>query len=435
MKTSAPRRPAPKTAQRDHRPPAARASKAAPTPGYAHAFVRADKERSLARRHPWLFASGIERVVGTPAPGETIALVDQAGGFIAWAAWSPQSSIRARIWSFDPADRIDDAWFAARVQRAVARRRHLRHRTDAIRLVCGEADALPGLVVDQYGQQLVIQCLSVGIDTHRETLIDALVSATGCQDVYERSDASVRSREGLPPFNGLRRGAMPTAPIPIEEDGVRYEVDVLQGHKTGFYIDQRDNRLAVRHEVERLVQERPGQAIQVLNAFAYTGGFSLAALAGGAHSALTVDSSAEALAGAQRNAQRNGWGQEQLPVEQADVFALLSRCALEQRRFDLIVLDPPKFAPAAAHLDRAARAYKEINRKALSLLSSGGALFTFSCSGAVNADLFQKIIAAAVIDSGVDCSLVRRLGAGTDHPIAMTHPEGEYLKGLLLRRD
>jgi len=428
----------PRRASLSERPPslAARARVSLPA-GVAPAqvIVRAGKERSLERRHPWLYAGGVEHVIGDPTSGDTVALIDASGGFLAWAAWSPQSTIRARAWSFEREDRIDPAWFTARIQRAIERRRHLHERTDAVRLIFGEADGLPGLVVDRYGSQLVIQCLAAGVAAHREVLVDALVATTGCVDVYERSDAAVRAREGLESTTGVLRGREPSGPIEIVEDGIRYGVDIVSGHKTGFYIDQRDNRRAVREEIGRLRLDRTDQPITMLNAFSYTGGFSLAALAGGAASALTVDSSAEALAMAQHNAQRNGFGPEQLVAAQSDVFALLSEAAQQQRRFDLIVLDPPKFAPSASHVERAARAYKEINRKALGLLHPGGALFTFSCSGAIDVDLFQKIVAGAVIDAQVDCSLVRRLGAGDDHPMAMTHPEGEYLKGLLLRRN
>lgn len=401
----------------------------------AQVIVRKGKERSLARRHPWLYAGAVEHVIGNPVSGATVALIDSQGGFLAWAAWSPQSMIRARVWSFDIQDRIDPSWFVARVLRAVERRSHLAGRTNALRLVFGEADGLPGLVVDRYGTQLVVQCLAAGVAAHRDMLVDALVAATGCVDVYERSDAAVRSREGLDPTTGVLRGISPSAPIEVEEDGIRYGVDIVSGHKTGFYIDQRDNRRAVREEIERLRADRMGEPIEMLNTFSYTGGFSLAALAGGAATALNVDSSAEALAMAGHNAQRNGFDADQLLVEQSDVFGWLTQATQAQRRFDLIVLDPPKFAPSAAHVERAARAYKEINRKALGLLRPGGSLLTFSCSGAIDVDLFQKIVAGAVIDSRIDVSLIRRLGAGDDHPMAMTHPEGEYLKGLLLRRN
>jgi len=401
----------------------------------AEVVVRAGKERSLQRRHPWLYAGAIERVIGQPASGETVAIVDRAGNFLAWAAWSPQSTIRARVWSFDPQAVIDQAWFNERIARAAQRRQHLLARTDAVRLVFGEADGLPGLIVDRYADQLVVQCLAAGVAAQRERIVESLVAATACQHVYERSDAAVRAREGLPATSGVLLGSTPSAPIEIHEDGLRYGVDIVHGHKTGCYLDQRDNRLLVGNEVARLRALREGAQIEVLNTFAYTGGFSLAALAAGAHRAVTVDSSAEALALARLNGQRNGFADERLELEQSDVFAYLTRAAQAAQRFDVIVVDPPKFAPSSAHVERAARAYKEINRKALALLRPGGALLTFSCSGAIDVDLFQKIVASAVIDARVDCTLVRRLGAGDDHPMAMTHPEGEYLKGLLLRRD
>ena len=427
----------PTTAQTSPHPSAHSSPRASLPSGLATAqvIVRDGKQRSLERRHPWLYAGAVEQVIGEPVSGATVALVDAQGGFLAWAAWSPQSTIRARVWSFDIEDQIDPSWFAARVARAVERRGHLASRTNAMRLVFGEADSLPGFVVDRYGVQLVIQCLAAGVAAHRDTLVNALVAATGCVDVYERSDVAVRAREGLESITGVLGGLTPSAPIEVEEDGIRYGVDIVSGHKTGFYIDQRDNRRAVREEIERLCAHRSDEPVEMLNTFSYTGGFALAALAGGASTALNIDSSAEALAMAELNAKRNGFGPDQLLVEQSDVFGWLTQAAQAQRRFDLIVLDPPKFAPSAAHVDRAARAYKEINRKALGLLRPGGALFTFSCSGAIDVDLFQKIVAGAVIDANIDVSLIRRLGAGDDHPMAMTHPEGEYLKGLLLRRN
>jgi 23S rRNA (cytosine1962-C5)-methyltransferase len=311
---------------------------------------------------------------------------------------------------------------AGRIRRAVARRADLAAVTDAVRLVFGEADLLPGLVVDRYRDQLVVQFTSVGAEKWRDAAVDALVEATGCEAVYERSDASARTREGLPLREGAIRGEVP-APIEVTEHGVRYRVDVVAGHKTGFYIDQRDNRQLV-------AAHAPGR--RVLNVFCYTGGFTLAARRAGAVEAVSVDSSAEALAMAGENERLNGLA----PSEwvQSDAFEALRRMVEAGRQFDLVVLDPPKFAPSVQHVDRAARAYKEVNMKALRLLAPGGLLFTFSCSGAIGADLFQKIVAGAVFDAGVDAQLLRRLQAGSDHPMAMTHPEGEYLKGLLLRR-
>lgn len=385
--------------------------------------LKPGKDRSLLRRHPWIYANAIDRVSGAPASGETVRVLGADGRFLAWAAFSPASSIRARTWSFVESEPVDEPLIAARVTAAVARREGLQRDTDAVRLIFGEADMLPGLVVDRYGDQLVVQVLAAGVEHWRETIVEALCQATGCTAVYERSDAAARGREGLSPREGVLRGELP-APVAITEHGVRYQVDVITGHKTGFYIDQRDSRQLVGQYA---------QGRRVLNCFCYTGGFTLAARRGGAIEAVSVDSSAEALAMARANEQLNGFEQESTWL-QANVFDTLKTLQAEQRQFDLIVLDPPKFAPSVQHLDRASRAYKEINMKALRLLAPGGLLFTFSCSGAVSVDLFQKIVAGAVFDARTDAQLLHRLSAGVDHPMLMTHPEGEYLKGLLLRR-
>lgn len=394
----------------------------------AQLTLRPGKERSLLRRHPWVYANAIARVDGAPAGGDTVRVVSADGRFLAWAAYSPASTIRARAWTFAEAQRVDADWVEERLAQAIARRATLVEGTDAVRLVFGEADLLPGLVVDRYRDQLVLQFLSAGVEAWRDAVVDALPRLTGCRDLYERSDAAAREREGLSPREGALAGAAPSAPVQIDEFGVRYAVDVIGGHKTGFYIDQRDNRAMVAaHAAGR----------RVLNCFCYSGGFSIAALRAGAASALSVDSSGPALEYARLNQRLNGL--DGLPGErcewlEANVFDALKRLAAEGRTFDLIVLDPPKFAPSSHHVDRAARAYKEINLKALRLLSPGGLLFTFSCSGAIDVDLFQKIVAGAVFDAGVDAQMLRRLQAGDDHPMLMTHPEGEYLKGLMLMR-
>jgi 23S rRNA (cytosine1962-C5)-methyltransferase len=364
-------------------------------------------------------------VEGTPRGGETVRVLAADGRFLAWAAFSPASVTRARAWSYSETDRIDAGWIEARLAEAIARRATLVHGTDALRLVFGEADRLPGLVVDRYRDQLVVQFLAAGVEAWRDTIVDALPRLTGCGDVYERSDASARGREGLDTREGRLAGAAPGAPVEIDEAGVRYAVDVIGGHKTGFYIDQRENRaLVAAHARGR----------SVLNCFCYTGGFTLAALKAGAASAVSIDSSGPALEGARLNQRLNGIGESNCEWLEANVFDTLNRLGGEGRSFDLIVLDPPKFAPSAHHVDRAARAYKEINLKALRLLAPGGLLFTFSCSSAIGVDLFQKIVAGAVFDAGVEAQMIRRLQAGADHPMLMTHPEGEYLKGLMLLR-
>jgi 23S rRNA (cytosine1962-C5)-methyltransferase len=395
--------------------------------------LKPGKEKSLRRRHPWVYATAVGRVVGKPESGATVAVQTSDGQWLAWAAYSPASSIRARVWSFDHADRIDAAWMAERVRTAVERRVALLATTSAMRLVFGESDRLPGLIVDRYAAQLVTQFQSAGVDAWRPVLVDALLQATGCSDVYDRSDGATRTREGLEPIRGVLAGAEPPEAVHIDEHGLKFLVDVRRGHKTGYYIDQRNNRQLVRGltaESERQQGRKP----RALNCFCYTGGFTIALLAGGAEHVHSIDSSAEALELAAEHVQLNGYGADAAGLEQADVFEALRRLRNDGAQFDLIVLDPPKFASSHHHVERAARAYKDINLNALKLLAPGGHLLTFSCSGAIDVDLFQKIVAGAVIDAGVEAWMLRRLSAGTDHPLMMTVPESEYLKGLLLTR-
>jgi 23S rRNA (cytosine1962-C5)-methyltransferase len=405
-------------------------------PQAASLLLKPGKERSLQRRHPWVFASAVASVQGEPASGDLLAVRGADRRFLAWAAYSPDSLIRARCWSFHEADRIDAAWMHARVDAAVARRQGLWASTSAARLVFGEADGLPGLVADRYGDTLVVQIQAAGVERHRTALIDALCAATGCNAVFDRSDAALRSREGLKDSGGVLRGPAPPETIRIQEHGVHFAVDVRRGHKTGFYLDQRDNRRLLAERV-RAFAALHGRGPRVLNCFCYTGGFSLAAACAGAAEVISVDSSAEALALGRGNAMLNGLdadGGPRLEWVCADVFEQLRQLRAQERSFDFIVLDPPKFATNQHQVERAARAYKDINLSALRLLAPGGGLLTFSCSGAVEVDLFQKIVAGAVVDAGVDCYLRGRLGAGADHPSLVTLPEGEYLKGLLLER-
>jgi 23S rRNA (cytosine1962-C5)-methyltransferase len=399
-------------------------------------LLKAGKEKSLQRRHPWIYATAIAQVIGAPANG---ALVDVRGSdrrFLGWAAYSPGSAIRARCWSYREADVIDAQWLRGRVLAAVERRQGLWDSTNAARLVFGEADGLPGLVADRYDDTLVVQIQAPGVDAHRETLLDALCAATGCVTVLDRSDAALRTREGLSAAGGVLRGPPPPETVAIHEHGVHYAVDIRRGHKTGFYLDQRDSRRTLADLVRGFVQ-RHGRGPRVLNCFCYTGGFSLAAALAGAAEVISVDSSADALALARANAERNGIcgaAADALQWVCADVFEHLRQLRDLGERFDFVVLDPPKFATNQHQVDRAARAYKDINLGGLRLLQPGGGLLSFSCSGAIEVDLFQKIVASAVIDSGIDCYLRGRLGAGADHPTLITHPEGEYLKGLLLER-
>ncbi|MFM0325423.1 class I SAM-dependent rRNA methyltransferase [Caballeronia glebae] len=388
------------------------------------------KDKSLVRRHPWIYSNAIARIDGNPSPGATVVVRAADGRFLARASYSPHSQIRARVWTFDESEPIDHAFFKRRVQRAVAHRRTMVKDTGATRLIFGEADGLPGLIVDYYvadvgaHAQLVCQFMATGVEAWKEPIVQALVDATGCPNVYERSDVSIRQKEGLEQTTGVLAGDAPPETLVTNECGVRYHVDVRHGHKTGFYIDQRDNRVLVAQHA---------QGREVLNCFCYTGGFSLAALKGGATRVVSVDSSGEALALARENVLANGFDAEKAEWLDADAFKTLRRLYDEGRRFDLIVLDPPKFAPSKETVDRAARAYKDINLSGFKLLRPGGLLFTYSCSGAIDSDLFQKIVAGAAADARVDARILKRLGAGVDHPLLTAFPEGEYLKGLLLQ--
>ena len=396
-------------------------------------ILKSGKEKSLLRRHPWVYASAVMRVEGSPASGETVDVRSADGRFLAWAAYSPASTIRARAWSFAEPVRVDADLLKRRIEVAVRRRGPMTADSSALRLVFGEADGLPGLIVDRYADQLVTQFQSAGSDAWRDVLINGLVEASGCGNVFDRSDGATRAREGLPEISGVLRGAEPPQRIEVVEHGLRFLVDVRRGHKTGYYIDQRDNRHAVRRLVEGLAAHG-GRAPRCLNCFCYTGGFSIAMLAGGAGHVHSIDSSADALRLGAEHIALNGLSAERTRWEEADVFTALRALKAEGAQFDVIVLDPPKFASSHHHVDRAARAYKDINLNALRLLAPGGSLFTFSCSGAIDVDLFQKIVAGAVIDSGAEAWMVRRLGAGQDHPLMMTVPESEYLKGLQLTR-
>ena len=416
------------------RPGPARASPGSPAPqGEPAVVLKAGKEKSLRRRHPWIYATAVSHVTGNPAAGATVAIRAADGTWLAWAAYSPASSIRARAWSFSEADVIDAAWMRDRVRGAIAARTELAASGTASRLVFGESDRLPGLIVDRYADQLVTQFQGAGVDAWRDELVAALVEATGCANVYDRSDGATRAREGLPAISGVLAGAEPPETIEVSEHGLRFLVDVRRGHKTGYYVDQRDNRQLARRLSEQFAAQH-GHGARALNCFCYTGGFSVAMLAGGAAAVHSIDSSAEALRMAREHVRLNGLNEDAATWDESDAFDALRALKAQAAPFDLIVLDPPKFASSHHHVDRAARAYKDINLNALKLLAPGGHLLSFSCSGAIDVDLFQKIVAGAVIDSGVDAWLVQRLAAGSDHPLMMTVPESEYLKGVWLRR-
>lgn len=388
--------------------------------------LKPGREKSLERRHPWVFSNAIHNIKGKPAAGETVDVVAHDGHWLGRGAWSPESQIQVRIWTFDREEEIDRAFFARRLQRAQIGRNDLirEQGLTGYRLVAAESDGLPGITIDKYANVLVCQLLSTGADLWRDTLVELLAEQYPDCAIYERSDVDSRKKEGLLPVTGLLHGTLPEMPVIIEENGIKIAVDVIKGHKTGFYLDQRDNRAIAA----RFVKDK-----SVLNCFCYTGTFGLYAAKAGAASIENVDVSSLALATARLNMQVNGLSDDNVHYNEADVFKLLRQYRDEGKTFDVIVLDPPKFADNKAQLNGACRGYKDINMIALQLLNPGGVLLTFSCSGLMPADLFQKIVADAALDAKREIQFIERLSQASDHPIGSAFPEGFYLKGLVAR--
>lgn len=385
--------------------------------------LKPNREEPLNRRHPWLFSGAIERVEGVPESGETVEIYSSKGDWLARGAYSPHSQIRVRVWTWDEDEEVNDRFIASRVEQALKRRSRIETDPEivAYREIHAESDFLPGVVVDRYAGFRVLQLLSAGAERWREVLIRTLASED-CHGIYERSDVEVRELEGLPLRTGLAWGQDPPEELQIQEAGLTFGVDLRAGHKTGLYLDQRRNRLGIRKWI------RSGK---VLDAFCYTGGFSLNAIQAGASSVLAVDSSEAALERAARNAALNDMSTAGLEWRCADVFAELRSLRDARQSFDVVILDPPRFAPTTAHVHKAARGYKDINLLAFKLLNPGGRLITFSCSGGVSPELFQKIVADAALDAGVDAQIREWLAQSGDHPVATTFPEGRYLKGLV----
>ncbi len=389
-------------------------------------ILKPGREKSLLRRHPWIFSGAIQSADENIASGETVDLLSTNKDFVARASYSPNSQIRARVWTFED-ETVEKDFFRKRIRSAIQSRHtwSLTPDTDSYRLIYAESDNLPGLIVDRYGDVLVLQSLTAGSEFWKETIADILMEETGLSTIYERSDADVRELEGLPQKVGILRGSVSSLQFSILEHGLRFLVNLEHGHKTGFYLDQRMNRLRVRE----LAKDK-----DVLDAFCYTGGFTVNALAGGATSVMSVDSSADALVLCRENISLNTLPVDRQTSLEGDVFHLLRKFRDEARSFDMIILDPPKFAPTAAQAEKAARGYKDINLLAFKLLRPGGMLVTFSCSGGIDAGLFQKIIAGSALDAGVDAQIVEHLSQGSDHPVALQFPEGAYLKGLICLR-
>ncbi len=392
----------------------------------ASLLLKPGREKSLLRRHPWIFSGAVQQVDQSLASGATVDVLSSRGEFLARGAYSPQSQIRVRAWTFDD-EAIDKGFFRQRIRAALDLRNSLfdSQDTNSIRLIYAESDGIPGLIVDRYDDILILQSLTAGSEYWKETIADLLIEETGLKNIYERSDADVRDLEGLSSRVGNLRGTIPNFRITITEQGLKLLVDVEHGHKTGLYLDQRANRQRVRTFAK---------GKDVLDCFCYTGGFTLNALAGDAKSVLCVDASSEALALAHQNIELNKLPIEKVQFLEGDVFQVLRKFRDEARAFDMIVLDPPKFAPTAAQADKAARGYKDINLLAFKLLRPNGILVTFSCSGGVDAAFFQKIVAGAALDAGVDAQIIEHLSQASDHPISLHFPEGAYLKGLICIR-
>jgi 23S rRNA (cytosine1962-C5)-methyltransferase len=392
----------------------------------ASIILKPGREKSVLRRHPWIFSGAVQQADSNIASGATVDVLSSNGEFLARGAYSPQSQIRFRAWTFKD-ESIDKDFFRKRVRASLNTRNSLfdSQDTNAIRLIYAESDGIPGLIVDRYDDFLVLQSLTAGSEYWRETIADLLLEETDLKNIYERSDADVRELEGLPPHIGLLRGSILQSPLSITEHGLKFLVDIERGHKTGFYLDQHANRQRVR---------ALAQGKDVLDCFCYTGGFTVNALAGDAKSVLSVDASSDALTLARQNVELNKLQIEKAQFLEGDVFQVLRKFRDEARSFDMIILDPPKFAPTAAQADKAARGYKDINLLAFKLLRPNGILITFSCSGGIDAALFQKIVAGAALDAGVDAQIIEHLSQASDHSVSLHFPEGAYLKGLICIR-
>ena len=389
----------------------------------ASLHLKADRDRSLKRGHPWILSGAVAKVEGDPQPGDTVRIIAVNGTELATASYSPFSALRARVWSFDPNVEITAGFIAETINKAVAQRNTDPELTHTCRLIFGDADGLPGLTVDRYGEVAVMEINSVGIERWRDAVVSTLMKVEGITCVYERSEGADREREGLTVRNGLAAGVLP-AKIYAVEGNEKYIVNVEEGHKTGFYIDQRDSRKLV-------ASLAPG--LRVLNVFGYTGSFGIVAAKNGATSVTTVESSGPALELAKQNAELNGVDVGE--VIEGDAFEVLRRMRDRRAEFDLIILDPPKYSASAKHIERATRKYKDINLVGIKLLAPGGKLMTFSCSQSMDTDLFQKVVAGAAVDAKRDLRILRRLGQPVDHPVHLHFPESEYLKGLLLQAD
>ncbi len=388
-------------------------------------FLKKGKEKAVLQRHPWVFSGAVERVKGNPENGEIVKTLDSKGVFLAYGFYNDQSRVAVRLLEWDDAVFIDEKWLRGRIATAVNNRKKLfNEETNTYRLIFSEADFLPGLIVDHYADHLSVQILTSGMEKVKEIWIDELQKLLQPKSIFDRSDATSRAHEGLDASFGLLYGNNPPDFVEVKENGIRYEVSIAEGQKSGFYCDQRDNRkLVAAHASGK----------KVLDCFAYTGGFSLNCLQNGAGSVTSVDSSALAMETLQKNVRLNNFDAKRSIAIQSDVNKQLRKFREEEEKFDLIILDPPKYAPSRSALDRASRAYKDLNRLAMLLLNKGGLLATFSCSGAMDMPTFKQILAWAALDAGKEVQFISQLSQPEDHPIRSSFPEGEYLKGVICR--
>jgi len=392
----------------------------------ARVILKRGREKPVLNRHPWIFSGAIQRIEGEVADGEVVVVADYRGLFLAQGYLNRRSQIAVRLLTWDEGEVIGRDFWGRQLERAWASRQAVADdpSTDAYRLVNAESDLLPGLIVDRYGDYLAAQFLTLGIERWKAELVGLLADLLKPRGIYERGDVEVRKKEGLAQVSGLLDGEEPPDLVEITENGRRFLVDIKAGHKTGFYLDQRENR-------QKLTRYCPGK--EVLNCFAYTGAFAVYAAAAGAGRITNVESSAEALALARRNVALNGFADRDDEYVEGDVFHVLREYRDQGRTFDLIILDPPKFAYSRNRVESACRGYKDINLLAMQIIAPGGILFTFSCSGLVSPDLFQKVLFGASVDAGRDVQIIEKLSQASDHPILLTFPESEYLKGLVCR--
>jgi 23S rRNA (cytosine1962-C5)-methyltransferase len=387
-------------------------------------ILKKSADSFIKRKHPWIFSGAIEKVEGNPSIGETVQIFTSNKTPVGSGSYSPSSQIRVRVWSFDPEEKIDEGFFNRKISAAFDLRKQIidSSQTNAYRIVNAESDGLPGLIVDRYADYLVCQFLSAGVEVNKEIIIERVNDIFKPTGIFERSDVDVRTKEGLQPTQGLLKGTVPDDLIEVLENGFKFLVDIKGGHKTGFYLDQRDNRALVSEFAK---------GKNVLNCFSYTGGLSVYALAAGAEKVTQIDSSASALEVANKNIELNGLSISSVENINGDIFEVLRKFRDERKTFDLIILDPPKFAESVAQIQQASRGYKDINLLAMKLLNPCGLLFTFSCSGHISKELFQKIVSDAALDSGREVKIIKQLTQSSDHPVTLNFPEGLYLKGLV----